>query len=36
MPEVALAAAEDLEDSRVRLAELIEWMSESASDAPAE
>ena len=29
MPEVALAAAEDLDDTRTRLAELIEWMSES-------
>jgi hydrogenase-1 operon protein HyaF len=29
VPEVALAAVEDLEDSRVRLAELVDWMSES-------
>jgi hydrogenase-1 operon protein HyaF len=29
VPEVALAAAEDLEDSRGRLAELVAWMSES-------
>jgi len=29
IPEVALAAPEDLDDSRVRLAELVEWMSES-------
>lgn len=29
VPEVALAAPEDLEDSRTRLAELIDWMSES-------
>ena len=29
VPEVALAAAEDLEDSRARLAELIAWMDES-------
>jgi hydrogenase-1 operon protein HyaF len=29
VPEEALAAPEDLEDSRTRLAELIEWMSES-------
>ena len=29
VPEVALAAPEDLDDSRVRLAELIDWMSES-------
>ena len=28
-PEVALAAPEDLQDSRERLAELIAWMSES-------
>jgi hydrogenase-1 operon protein HyaF len=33
MPEVALAAAEDLDDSRTRLAELIEWIDESAADA---
>jgi len=36
MPEAALAAPEDLEDSRTRLAELIEWMSESVADAAAE
>ncbi len=29
IPEVALAAAEDLEDSRSRLSELVDWMSES-------
>jgi hydrogenase-1 operon protein HyaF len=29
VPEVALAANEDLSDSRDRLAELIDWMSES-------
>jgi hydrogenase-1 operon protein HyaF len=29
VPEVALAAVEDLVDSRARLAELVEWMSES-------
>jgi hydrogenase-1 operon protein HyaF len=29
VPEVALAAPEDLDDSRERLAELIAWMSES-------
>ncbi len=29
VPEVALAAAEDLADSRTRLAELVDWMSES-------
>jgi hydrogenase-1 operon protein HyaF len=29
VPEVALAAVEDLEDSRTRLAELVEWMAES-------
>ncbi len=31
MPEVAMAAAEDLADSRERLAELIEWMGDSAN-----
>jgi hydrogenase-1 operon protein HyaF len=29
VPEVALAAPEDLEDSRARLAELVAWMAES-------
>lgn len=29
VPEVALAALEDLDDTRARLAELIDWMSES-------
>jgi hydrogenase-1 operon protein HyaF len=29
MPEVALAAVEDLEDTRVRLADLVAWMGES-------
>jgi hydrogenase-1 operon protein HyaF len=29
VPEVALAAPEDLDDTRVRLIELIDWMSES-------
>ncbi len=29
VPEVALAATEDLEDSRARLCELVDWMSES-------
>jgi hydrogenase-1 operon protein HyaF len=32
IPEVALAAAEDLADSRVRLAELIAWMNESCDE----
>jgi hydrogenase-1 operon protein HyaF len=32
VPEVALAADEDLIDSRGRLAELIDWMSESCPD----
>jgi hydrogenase-1 operon protein HyaF len=32
VPEVALAADEDLDDSRTRLAELIDWMSESCED----
>lgn len=30
VPEVAIAAAEDLADSRERLADLLDWMSESA------
>lgn len=30
VPEVALAAPEDLDDTRARLAELIDWMGESA------
>jgi hydrogenase-1 operon protein HyaF len=29
VPEVALAAAEDLEDTRVRLSDLIDWMGEA-------
>ena len=29
VPEVALAAQEDLDDTRARLVELIDWMSES-------
>jgi len=32
VPEVALAAVEDLVDSRVRLAELVDWMSESCAE----
>jgi len=32
VPEVALASAEDLADSRSRLAELVAWMSESCAD----
>ena len=32
MPEVALAAAEDLEDSRGRLAELVDWMTDSLAE----
>ena len=32
VPEVAQAAAEDLEDTRVRLTELIDWMSESCAE----
>jgi hydrogenase-1 operon protein HyaF len=35
VPEVVLAAAEDLEDSRERLAELVDWMSESCTEATA-
>jgi hydrogenase-1 operon protein HyaF len=33
VPEVALAAVEDLVDSRERLAELIEWMDSSLVEA---
>ncbi len=33
VPEVALAAAEDLEDSRARLAELIDWMGDGLDGA---
>jgi hydrogenase-1 operon protein HyaF len=36
LPEVALAAAEDLADTRVRLAELVAWMSESCAEAARE
>ena len=32
VPEVALAAVEDLEDSRERLSELVDWMTASADD----
>jgi hydrogenase-1 operon protein HyaF len=32
VPEVVLAATEDLTDSRERLIELVEWMSESCAD----
>jgi len=35
VPEVVLAAAEDLADSRERLAELVDWMSESCADETA-
>jgi hydrogenase-1 operon protein HyaF len=35
VPEVVLAAGEDLADSRERLAELVDWMSESCVDATA-
>ena len=35
VPEVALAAAEDLADSRERLAELVDWMSESCAEQTA-
>lgn len=34
MPEAAVAAAEDLIDSRERLAELVQWMSESLDERP--
>ena len=33
MPEVVVASAQDLIDTRTRLAELIEWMSEACADA---
>ncbi len=33
VPVVALAAPEDLEDSRERLAELVDWMSDSCAEA---
>jgi hydrogenase-1 operon protein HyaF len=33
VPEVVLAAVEDLADSRERLAELVDWMAESCADA---
>ena len=33
MPEVVVASAQDLMDTRTRLAELIEWMSEACADA---
>ena len=33
VPEVALASPEDLDDSRLRLAELVQWLDESAADA---
>lgn len=32
VPEVALASAEDLADSRVRLAELVQWLDESVAE----
>jgi len=32
VPEVALAAVEDLEDSKARLAELVDWMDESCAE----
>jgi hydrogenase-1 operon protein HyaF len=35
MPEVAVAAPEDLADSLARLDELVQWMGESARDAAA-
>jgi hydrogenase-1 operon protein HyaF len=33
VPEVALASPEDLDDSRLRLAELVQWLDESAAEA---
>jgi hydrogenase-1 operon protein HyaF len=35
VPEVVLAATEDLADSRERLAELVDWMSESCAETAA-
>lgn len=35
VPEVAIASAEDLQDSRVRLAELVQWMGDSIAEASA-
>lgn len=35
MPEVAIASREDLDDSRERLNELLEWMRDAAGDEPA-
>jgi hydrogenase-1 operon protein HyaF len=35
VPEVVLAAVEDLADTRERLAELVDWMSESCADETA-
>jgi len=32
MPEVALASAEDLADTRTRLAELVQWLAEAAAE----
>jgi hydrogenase-1 operon protein HyaF len=32
IPEVALAAPDDLVDSRERLGELVDWMSEACAD----
>ena len=33
MPEVALASAEDLADTRTRLAELVQWLAEAAAES---
>lgn len=35
MPEVAIASADDLEDTRERLTELVQWMGESIAEASA-
>jgi hydrogenase-1 operon protein HyaF len=35
LPEVAIASADDLEDSRERLAELVQWMGDSIAEASA-
>ena len=34
LPAVAQAATEDLDDSRERLAELLEWIDEAYADPP--
>ena len=36
VPEVALAATEDLEDSKARMRELVAWMDESCAERAGE